>query len=93
MINRINITIYDFFNGIYSRIPLCCVLFFCKRVLLKGELTIGQNVNNERNVSIDSKSPHYVQCDKCYENNIVANVNFKNGSILKWIPFDRMKLK
>lgn len=95
---RLKLFLFDLINGIYSRIPFCCVWFFCKRSL-SGEHSIGQNVYNERNPDDMShlgyqQSPvNYVRCDKCYNNDKVADVDFTNGVILKSLTKERNLLK
>ena len=92
---RLKIFIFDFINGIRSNIPLCCTWFFSRRAL-SGEMHIGKNVYYERNPDgnfwADKDGVNYVRCDKCYCNKKVADVNFNNGTILKWLIRDRMSL-
>lgn len=85
MKHQIKLAIFDFINGIWSNIPLCCTWYFTKRVLFNGEHAIAYNVHMERtpHLPYGSYGIEYVQCDKCYRKNRIADINLKNGTILK----------
>ena len=84
--------LFHFINGINSDIPLCCSFFFARKVMdekcHKGG--IAYVVTEERDPGSWDKNNHdapYVQCDKCYENNHVVEINDKD-SILWWLHKD-----
>lgn len=68
----------DFCNGLYSGIPLCCVLYFCKHVYA-GIFAIADHARETRG----SNSIGYVQCDKCFHNKHHVEIKL-NG----WIRFN-----
>ncbi len=94
--------VYDFFNGIYSGIPLCCVIFFLKKMAQYKNSSVAYNVELERgNVKYQLEDGRfalkdeseadrmYVCCDKCLKNG-KKNKLKKNGRILEWIyPEDK----
>lgn len=88
IVNTLRIVIFDFINGIWSQIPLCCVIFFCKQVL-RGKFYIAKEVHEKRYPNIpygfSMDKVNYVRCDKCHEKNRIAKINTKNGSILKFL--------
>lgn len=94
MFNQI---IFDIFNGLYSGIPLCCIRYYI-RILINGENYVALITEMKRNNFIElvnhngieamklkfSPESEYVQCDYCYDNNIVKQIK-NNGTILNWL--------
>lgn len=83
--NKIKHFIFNFANGIYSRIPICCVWFFSMHSF-KGTQSIAKTIHDKRDPKInfqDKESCGYVRCDSCYNNDYEREINFTNGSILK----------
>lgn len=82
--------LYHFINGIHSGIPLCCTTFFSLKTVdekchKEGIAFVLSQIREpgawERG---EHKSVNYVQCDKCYENNHVVEIN-ENDPICLWI--------
>jgi len=74
-------TLYDFVNGIWSGIPICCILFFIRK-RRAGIREIAWEVYAER---IESHPlACYVQCDKCHARKKLVKIRH-NGTILHWL--------
>lgn len=62
---------YDLLNGLWSEIPLCCILFFLEEGTY-GVREVGETVRRRRK-RLKMKGggfASYVQCDRCYKRRI-----------------------
>ena len=81
--------IFHLVNGVRSRIPLCCNLFFSYNVFTKKAGWGAAVVHEERTGKefdvmgeYEEGESHYVQCNRCYAKNRVKEIR-SNGVILK----------
>lgn len=87
---KIRNAIYDFANGLYSGLPLCCIWFFVKKAY--SSTHVGYETHIRRGgtpITWRTSSRHgYVQCDKCYQKNHVVKQRNK-GCIFGWIYYEK----
>ena len=83
--NVLQTAAYHFFNGIYSGIPLCCIIFFIRKCrstnLVAKDVTIERGEEWSKNGGVQ-----YVQCNKCYNKKKIIKIK-NNGCILGWVYF------
>lgn len=76
MIKKLKIFIQELLEGIYSGIPICCVISYCKG--RKANLASKEHGSWEQYVR---KFPaEYVQCHKCESTNKFIKIR-ENGSL------------
>ena len=84
--------IYHIINGIHSRIPLCCTLFFAKKTLderchKEGTAFVMSEIREPGAWERGESCVNYVQCDKCYENDHVVEIK-QSDPVCLWIRKD-----
>ena len=78
--------ILNIINGLYSGIPVCCILFFSKRDLKKHNVALETDIERGLTVvaegggyrTIPPSINHYVRCNKCFNTNHRVEIK-KNG--------------
>ena len=82
--------IFNLVNGVRSRIPLCCTLFFSYHVLTNPGPCAAVLHKERTGEEFDPLTPteedesHYVQCNYCYNRNKVKEIP-NNGVVLRWL--------
>lgn len=71
--------LYHIINGIYSGIPICCVLFFIRQHRQYDGIAMALN-RKRRYV----ERCRYVRCDRCFRAGLVAVIKF-NGNVATWL--------
>ncbi len=79
--------IFNLVNGVRSRIPICCNLFFSYNALTPGP--VARRVHEKRtgkefDVLGVNDGADYVRCNHCYAKNKIKDIP-NNGIILRWL--------
>ena len=82
--------IFNLVNGVRSRIPLCCNLFFSYKSLTP-DYAVAAEEHKKRTgqefdplSAVDPDESQYVQCNHCYAKKKVKEIR-SNGVVLKWL--------
>jgi len=83
--HKIRWFIYSFVNGIYSGIPVCCVINYCKDASEEGTAVAMAKKCGMTWKEYAAKVPtQYVPCQKCFNKRKFAKIRF-NGTIFGFI--------
>ena len=75
--------IHDFINGLYSGIPLCCVINFCRCKSNHKALDLAIQYGLKSHYDFD-REVNYVPCKKCHETKTYNELKH-NGSICEFL--------